>query len=146
MRNLTLILTLTLLALLTMQASTPVKAVSPVLIANPDVSVNRLSTARLRAIFSLRVDTWPDGTRIRVVTFPDDDPHHLAFTKGILHLYPHQLRRRWDRIVHSGRGTSPAQVTSVEQMRALVSETPGAVGYLPSIPPQGPEVKWIQTE
>ena len=84
----------------------------------------------LRAIFGMRLRTWPDGRPVRVFVLPNDHPLHIAFCKQILNIYPHQLRLAWDRLIYSGTGQAPVVVSSPEEMYQRVVGTPGAVGYL----------------
>ena len=100
-------------------------------ITNPSVLEKTLSRSSLRAIFGMRLHTWPDGSAIRVFVMPDDAPLHAAFSKEKLNVFPYQLRSAWDRLVFSGTGQAPITVTSPEEMLAKVANTPGAIGYLP---------------
>jgi hypothetical protein len=84
-----------------------------------------------RLLFTMRLLRWSDGTRVHVFVLPDSDPLHSTFAKQTLDLYPRQLRRVWDRHLFSGSGAVPVTVDSVEEMLRRVSETPGAIGYLP---------------
>ncbi len=102
-----------------------------VVIANPSVPVDQLDRNAARLIFSMRRSQWPDGTPMRVVVMPDDHPLHRAFCSEVLHLYPRQLRRVWDRQTYSGTGQSPETVATPEEMLERVATRPGAVGYLP---------------
>jgi hypothetical protein len=87
------------------------------------------SRERLREIFYARVTRWPDGLPIHVFVLPDRHPLHSRFAKEILGVYPYQLRAAWDRMTYSGTGVAPTVVDSVEEMRARLKETPGAIGY-----------------
>jgi hypothetical protein len=49
-----------------------------------------------------------------------------------LSIFPHQLRRAWDRGVYSGIGQAPTTLDSEAEMRAIVASTTGAIGYLPT--------------
>jgi len=104
----------------------------PVLVAHPLVSVNQLTVNTTRLMFSMQLDQWPDGNRVRVFVLPDDSAIHRAFSKDQLSLYPRQLRRVWDRQLYSGTGQVPETVGSETEMRRKIATTPGAVGYLPS--------------
>ena len=100
------------------------------IIVNPAVSEKTLSVNSLRSIFSMRLTTWPDGTKIRVFVLPDDDRLHQSVAKEKLNVFPYQLRSTWDRLVFSGTGQAPIKVNSSEEMLAKVASTPGAIGYL----------------
>ena len=103
----------------------------PALVVNPDVTQRSIDRDTLRAIFGMRRSQWPDGRPIRVFVLPDRAPLHREFCKRVLGVFPHQLRRAWDRAVFSGTGQAPEQLDGVEAMRRRIAETPGAIGYLP---------------
>jgi hypothetical protein len=100
------------------------------IVIHPGVSEKTLSKSSLRAIFGMRLYTWPDGTPIHVFVLPDEAPLHIAFSKEKLNVFPYQLRAAWDRLVFSGTGQAPQTVSSLEEMLVKVSSTPGAIGYL----------------
>ncbi len=108
----------------------PAQAVDVVVNATADVS--HLSRSSLLAIFSMRKTSWPNGTKIRVFVLSDDHPLHAKFCKSILDVYPHQLRRRWNKIVFSGIGQSPTVVSSPAALMRKVKNVPGAIGYVRS--------------
>lgn len=100
------------------------------IVTYPGISEKTLSVNSLRSIFSMRLKTWPDGTKIRVFVLPDEDDLHKTLSKERLNVFPYQLRSQWDRLVYSGTGQAPTKVNSVEEMLAKVANTPGAIGYL----------------
>lgn len=99
-------------------------------VIHPQVNDKNLSLNTLRAIFGMRMQTWSDGTRIRVFVLSDDAPLHQQFSKGTLNVFPYQLRSAWDRLVFSGIGQAPVKVSSTEEMLIKVASTPGSIGYL----------------
>ena len=101
-------------------------------VVNSNVPETRLTRSTLRAIFSMRLRTWPDGSLIKVFVLSDNSPLHIQFSKKILNIFPYQLRRTWDRLVYSGTGQAPIEVNSAKEMGSKVASTPGAIGYLPS--------------
>jgi ABC-type phosphate transport system substrate-binding protein len=107
---------------------------APAVILHPGVEVKALSRSELQAIFAMRRRNWPNGTPIQVFVLPDDHPLHQAFCKQILNVYPHQLRRIWDRGVFSGTGQAPIEVKSVEEMQDRVAAVEGAIGYVEGTP------------
>ena len=46
---------------------------------------------------TMRINQWPNGVPVRVFVLPDNERLHQRVVKGILGLYPYQLRRAWDR-------------------------------------------------
>lgn len=104
-------------------------AETPQLIVDAGNVEKSLTRNTLRAIFSMRAQRWPDGTPVSVFVLPDAHPTHRGFTREILSLFPHQLRRSWDRYVYSGIGTAPIEVKSEKDMIYKVATTPGGIGY-----------------
>jgi ABC-type phosphate transport system substrate-binding protein len=101
------------------------------IVVNPSIKQQTLTLNTLRAIFSMRMTQWPDGTPIRVFVLGDKNPEHAAFSKQILGVFPHQLRRAWNRQIYSGTGQAPNKVDTTAEMRYQIEKTPGAIGYLP---------------
>ncbi|MDR4516740.1 MAG: substrate-binding domain-containing protein [Nitrosomonas sp.] len=100
------------------------------IVTHPDVNESNISKNYLRAIFSMRLRTWPNGVIIKVFVLPDDHKLHHEFSKEKLSLFPYQLRQSWDRLVFSGTGQAPTTVSSNEDMLSRIMNTPGAIGYL----------------
>jgi len=100
-------------------------------VINPGIKEHSLPLSTLRAIFSMRMTQWPDGTPVRVFVLGDKNPEHAAFSKQILGVFPHQLRRAWNRQIYSGTGQAPNKVETTAEMRYQIEKTPGAIGYLP---------------
>ena len=102
------------------------------IVVNPSLANGQgIKLNALRAIFSMRLRTWPDGTPVKVFVLDDDKALHVKFAKKRLDIYPHQLRYSWDRLVYSGTGQAPIKVGSEKEMLEKVAATPGAIGYLP---------------
>lgn len=118
-------------ALLLIMAEVVMAGESAVVIASPDTGLHGISRETVRAIFAMRQRTLPDDRgAVHVFVLPDQHPLHERFVKEILHVYPHQLRLSWDRLVFSGTGQSPNEVSSPAEMRRRVASTPGGIGYL----------------
>lgn len=110
----------------------PVAAGEVVVAVHPHtgVAARELTANTLRAVFGMRLRTWPDGSAIRVYVLPDNHSLHIQFCKEVLGVFPYQLRMAWDRLVYSGTGQAPSEVDSIEDMRTEIAQSAGAVGYL----------------
>ncbi len=104
------------------------------IVVNKSVPVHQSSLNKIRTIFTMRQQFWPNGEKIKVFTLVDHHPIHQTFTKTNLNMFPHQLRRVWDRIVFSGTGQVPVQLSNEEEMLDKIANTPNAIGYLSSEP------------
>lgn len=98
-------------------------------IVNAAAPVDTLSRTTLRAIISMRIRQWPDGTPIMVYVLPDRDDRHREFCKEILRVFPYVLRDTWDRLVFTGTGQAPIEIQTQEELIRYVARTPGAIGY-----------------
>jgi ABC-type phosphate transport system substrate-binding protein len=96
--------------------------------------VQQLNQKSLRAIFSMRLQNWQDGSKVQVFVLPDGDATHRQFVREILRMYPHQLRRSWDRAIYSGMGEAPEMVENEKEMTERLLSNPGAIGYLSEDP------------
>ena len=102
------------------------------IVVNQSVPVSEYSLNKTRAIFTMRQRFWPNGKKIQVFVLVDNHPLHKTFTKNNLNMFPHQLRRVWDRMVFSGTGRAPEILNTEEEMLDKISNTPNAIGYLNS--------------
>jgi ABC-type phosphate transport system substrate-binding protein len=102
-----------------------------VIIAHIQTPQKQISKNTLRAIFSMHMQEWSNGSAIKVFVLADKNEIHQKFTKSQLGVFPYQLRRNWDRLVFSGTGEAPIRVTNLQQMKILVANTKGSIGYIP---------------
>ena len=80
----------------------------------------------------MRRRSWTDGTPIHVFVLDDNQPLHRSFSKNVLSIFPHRLRKKWNRLVFTGTGQAPTEVASEQEMLERVANTPGGIGYLSS--------------
>lgn len=99
-------------------------------IVSPALTSTKLDRRLLRAVFTMRLRRWPDGSPIRVFVLPDDDPLSDQFYRERLGMYSYVLRRVWDRMVFTGTGLAPTIVQTEREMIERVRSTPGAIGYV----------------
>jgi ABC-type phosphate transport system substrate-binding protein len=116
--------------LLCIGASHELHAQSVQIIVNPGVAKVDLDRDLLRAIFTMRLRSWPNGAPVRVFVLPDSDPISDRFYREQLGMYSYVLRSAWDRMVYTGTGLAPTIVRSEQEMRDRVRATPGAIGYV----------------
>ena len=119
-----------LLLLLSIGASQALRAQSVEIIVNPSLESVPLDRDLLRAIFTMRLRSWPNGPPVRVFVLPDSDPVSDRFYREQLGMYSYVLRSAWDRMVYTGTGLAPTVVHSEKEMRERVRATPGAIGYV----------------
>ena len=116
--------------MLAVLAVLPVDAWASEIIVHPSVQRSTISVRELRAIYGLRLNRWRSGEPIKVFVYSAGNAEHASFCKNILKIFPHQLQAAWDRATFSGTGQAPVKVRSMEEMFQVVSQTPGAIGYV----------------
>lgn len=99
-------------------------------ITNSDNVVQIQGSNNLRSIFSMRTRYWPNGEKIRVFVLADDSEVHKTFVKQKLQMFPHQLRRTWDRMTYTGTGQPPVTVHSTAEMLEKIKTTKNSIGYI----------------
>ncbi|HEY5758767.1 MAG TPA: hypothetical protein VIU34_23230 [Steroidobacter sp.] len=99
-------------------------------VVSPSLTKVKMDRDLLRAVFTMRVREWPDGSPVRVFVLPDDDPLSDVFYRERLGMYSYVLRRAWDRMVFTGTGFAPTVVRSEGEMLERVRSTPGAIGFV----------------
>lgn len=119
-----------LLLMVSSAASPQDGAFSVEVIVSPSLANVTLDRSLLRAVFTMQVREWPDGTPVRVFVLPDDDPLSDQFYREQLGMYSYVLRRAWDRMVFTGTGFAPTVVRSEAEMIERVRSTPGAIGFV----------------
>ena len=103
---------------------------SIVLVVNDSVEIEQISIDSLRAIYSLRQLSWPDGAEVTTFVLGIDGDAHRQFCRDLLKVYPHQLKKGWDRMEYTGRARVPQIVQSEQILLDLVKQIPGAIGYV----------------
>jgi len=101
-----------------------------IVIANDSVKLNAISPTSLNRIYAMQIKTWPDGTPIKVFTFHTHSKTYKDFVLNQAHLQPPQLERHWKRLLFTGMGKAPVEVSNNEEMIEFVKSTPGAIGYV----------------
>jgi len=99
-------------------------------IVNKTIEVSSLKTVQLRRIYSMRQLRWADNSAIVVYVLPSQHLIHKKFSKDVLHIFPYQLDRIWNKLTFSGLGVAPLLVKTQADLLHAVSITPGAIGYV----------------
>lgn len=99
-------------------------------VTHSSVHEQQLTTAQLRAIFTMRQTRWADGQPIQVFVLQSTNEQHVRFSRERLKMFPYQLDAIWDRQRFSGIGSFPVMVNSEEEMLNALMQNPGAIGYL----------------
>ena len=107
-----------------------------VLVANKGVQISGIRDADLRAIFTGEKTRFSDGSHAVPVTLKGG-PAHEVFLKKHVREDPEEFRAQWRKAVFTGQGAMPRTFDSEAALLQYVAVTPGALGYVSQISPQG---------
>lgn len=91
-------------------------------------SVAFLSENDLRDYYLGRKTNWPDGSKVVVVVLKDGPSHDSLMKK--LGKSGSQFTTGWKKLVFTGKGAMPEQVSNEDDLVDFVAKTPGAIGYV----------------
>jgi ABC-type phosphate transport system substrate-binding protein len=100
-----------------------------VVIVHAGIPDTALSADDLKSAYLGKKPTWSDGARISLVILGGDPGE--GFIKERVGRSASQFKAHWKKEVFNGRGTMPAEAADAAGVIKTVTETAGAVGYLP---------------
>ena len=119
-----------ILAALTLLAGAlPALALDGVIIVNEGVSVDNLTAAALKDIYTGKNMQWQGGQAITIVFVGDKTD---AALKEISGMDSSAFKTFWQRLAFSGRGQAPKKADDSAAAVALVASTKGAVAIVTS--------------
>lgn len=100
-----------------------------VLVVHPDNSTMQLELQEIRNIFLGQTTRWGNGRGIVVLLQKDNDLQR-QFATEVLDKSPRQLQMHWKRILFSGLGIPPRELTDDQTIITAVAADPRAIGYV----------------
>lgn len=100
-------------------------------IINKDNSVSSVSKAELKRIYTGRMTEW-GKTKIVPVNLPLDSDEARQFLKTYVGMNAQEYREYWVAQQIKGAGTAPMIQKTADNVKAMVSQIPGAIGYMAS--------------
>ena len=110
-------------------AITSCSAVEIQVIANKDLSVTALSSDDVADFYLGRRKKVSSGTNITVFTVGDPGETE-RFLDEFLDMTPAAFSASWKRMIFTGRGIPPAEVSDDHDMIDRIKRTPGSIGYV----------------
>jgi hypothetical protein len=107
------------------------------IIVNQGNPVKELSREKVAAYFLKRLASWPNGATVVPVDLPPDSPARGEFSRKILLKSTSAVSAYWIQEIFAGRSEPPEVKNSEAAVISYVAATPGAIGYvttLPSVP------------
>ena len=111
-------------------AASPVMA-EVVVIGNP-AGPDTVSRNEVRDIFLNRSQELPGGQKAVPLEMPGGNATRSEFHQKVTGRNDAQLNAFWSQQVFTGRGQPPEEAANPASLKARISTTPGAIGYIDS--------------
>jgi ABC-type phosphate transport system substrate-binding protein len=92
--------------------------------------VDSISRQQLSAIYMKKVRQWPNRTEIAPVDQSPTSRVRERFSDSVHGKSVAYVTRYWHRVIFSGRGLPPFELSSSAAVAEFVSENRGAIGYV----------------
>jgi hypothetical protein len=91
---------------------------------------NAVTQADLEPLFMVKKSTFADGTKASPYYLTADDAVRNQFDEKILGKSSGQLKAYWSKLVFTGKGTPPTELTNSAEAVAKVAADPAAIAYV----------------
>lgn len=91
---------------------------------------NALDEATVAKIFLGREKSFADGKSVVPLSLSENAAASGAFNDTVLKKSSSQLKAYWSKLVFTGKGTPPKEITSDEEMVKLIANNPSLIGYV----------------
>lgn len=89
-----------------------------------------LSKKQVVDIFLGKASRFPDGSRAMPIDQIEGSAARDAFYARFAGKSPAQLKAHWSKIIFTGRGQPPREVSNGTEVKKLIAEHPYSIGYI----------------
>ena len=101
-----------------------------VIVAGGNSDINPLSEAEVRQLFSGHLKVVA-GQRVQALDLPGHTQSREEFYRKLMGRTPEQMRAYWTRLIFTGQGKPPREVSNTQELITLVNSGE-YIGYLPA--------------
>jgi ABC-type phosphate transport system substrate-binding protein len=101
-----------------------------VVVVSADSPVTEISRLHLADLYLGRTTRFPNGEPAEPIDQGTTSAARTDFYQRYLGRSLAEIKAHWSRLIFTGRGRPPRDVPSGEDVRRLVAENPGTVGYI----------------
>lgn len=98
-------------------------------IVHPDNGAD-ISAKDIERIFLGKSKSFSGGGEALPINQTDSSPVRESFDTGLLDKTPAQMKAYWSKLVFTGKGTPPKEVSGDDEVKALISSNPNTIGYV----------------
>ena len=100
-------------------------------VVNPSVS-DAFDKSQVERLFLGKSSSLPGGSKAQVVDQADGAAARVSFYQGVSGKSESQVKAYWSKLIFTGKGTPPGQVSDDGAVKSFVASTPGGIGYIDS--------------
>ncbi len=89
-----------------------------------------LNPEAIAQIYLGRSKSFPDGKAALPLGLPESSKTTEMFNQKVLNKSGSQIKAYWSKLVFTGKGTPPKEISSDAEMLDLVSQNPSVIGYI----------------
>lgn len=102
-----------------------------VIVTGNNSAITSLSENEIRQLFSGQLRSV-SGQRVQPLDLPGNDQNREQFYRKLMGRSPDQMRAYWTRLIFTGQGQPPREVSSTLELTTLAASSPEYIGYLPA--------------
>jgi len=100
-----------------------------VVIVNP-ANQDAISKADVRRMYMGKTSQFPNGSKVKAVNYDAENTIRHAFDKALLKRDSAQIQALWAKLVFTGQGVPPNELSSSQEALEFVKANPDAIGYV----------------
>ena len=117
---------------LTVNVHADARADEVVAVVSARSAITSLNASQVADIFLGKTSRFPDGSPAVPVDLNEDSPAREKFYAQFTGKSPAQMKAHWSKIIFTGRGQPPMQVSTNAEAKKTIAENPNAIGYIDS--------------
>lgn len=94
-----------------------------------------MKMSELRSVLKGERQRWNDGTKVSIVLMKTTTSVGEFTCKKIYNLSGDKVKRYWLGLTFSGKAEAPTFCNSIEELEAIIAQTPGAIGIIDKASP-----------
>lgn len=94
-------------------------------------TITELTKSEVRQIFSGQ-SRQIGGNRVQPLDLPSSSNFRETFYRELMGRSPEQMRAYWTRLIFTGQGQPPREVSGAQEMSTLLNSSAEFIGYLPA--------------
>ena len=98
-------------------------------IVNPE-NTNSVTASEIKRIFLGKLKKFPDGSKVMPINQGNDATARQEFDRKVLGKSATQIKSYWAKVVFSGKGGPPAEMTNAAEVIEYVSQNANGIGYV----------------